>query len=197
MPQLISTTVYLYDELPTDKAKGKAREWFLTDYPEQDWADFLLERWKCETLPALGFDNAEIQYSGFWSQGDGASFTCSVDFLKYCDAFGASLRPMVRRLIEKGSVQMWAKIARISHRYSHENTVCGDWEVDNNTDSHPLLYDYVGNVCANIIYDARATMRKLYRELEKEYDYQTSEEQVVDAIRANEYTFTETGKRFG
>ena len=33
--------------------------------------------------------------------------------------------------------------------------------------------------------------------LQKEYDYLTSREVIEETIRANEYTFTEDGKRFG
>ena len=37
----------------------------------------------------------------------------------------------------------------------------------------------------------------LYRQLEREYDYLTSDEVVDGAIVANRYTFTEAGRRFG
>ncbi len=37
----------------------------------------------------------------------------------------------------------------------------------------------------------------LYRQLEREYEYLTSDESVEETIIANEYTFTEAGRRFG
>ena len=37
----------------------------------------------------------------------------------------------------------------------------------------------------------------LYRQLEREYEYLTSDAVVDEAILANEYTFTEDGHRFG
>jgi hypothetical protein len=37
----------------------------------------------------------------------------------------------------------------------------------------------------------------LYRALEREYEFQTSDETVDDAMAANEYTFTAEGRRFG
>lgn len=37
--------------------------------------------------------------------------------------------------------------------------------------------------------------RWIYRNLEKEYDYQNSDEAVEEAIIANEYEFTEDGER--
>ncbi len=39
--------------------------------------------------------------------------------------------------------------------------------------------------------------RWLYRVLETEHDYLMSAEQVDEAIRANDFTFTEDGRRFG
>ena len=43
----------------------------------------------------------------------------------------------------------------------------------------------------------RDLARWLYRQLEREYDYLTSDEAVDEAIVANEYSFTVDGKRFG
>lgn len=37
---------------------------------------------------------------------------------------------------------------------------------------------------------------KYYSDLETEYDYQNADAQVDESIEANDYTFTETGKRF-
>lgn len=41
---------------------------------------------------------------------------------------------------------------------------------------------------------ARDAMRWIYRQLMKEYDWQTADEQVIESIRANEYWFTEDGE---
>ena len=43
----------------------------------------------------------------------------------------------------------------------------------------------------------RDLARWLYRQLEREYEYQTSDEVTDEAILANEYTFTGDGRRFG
>jgi hypothetical protein len=37
----------------------------------------------------------------------------------------------------------------------------------------------------------------LYRQLEQEYDYLTSDEAVDETLTVNGYTFTEEGRRFG
>ncbi|WFE73973.1 hypothetical protein P8S53_12375 [Roseinatronobacter sp. S2] len=43
----------------------------------------------------------------------------------------------------------------------------------------------------------RDLARWLYRKLERECDYLTSDEVVDEAIIANKYAFTESGRRFG
>jgi len=43
----------------------------------------------------------------------------------------------------------------------------------------------------------RDLARWLYRRLEQEYEYRTSDEVVDETIIANDYTFTESGRRFG
>ena len=43
----------------------------------------------------------------------------------------------------------------------------------------------------------RDLARWLYRQLEREYTYLTSDEVVDETIIANEYTFTDDGRRFG
>jgi hypothetical protein len=42
----------------------------------EDWDDPFLEGFK-EDLKEFGFNGIDIKYTGFWSQGDGASFTAS------------------------------------------------------------------------------------------------------------------------
>ena len=48
-----------------------------------------------------------------------------------------------------------------------------------------------------VIEALRDLARWLYRQLEREYDYLSSDEVVDEAIIANGYTFTEAGQRFG
>jgi hypothetical protein len=77
-----------YDQLE-DQAKKKARDWFRQGCCEDSyWSESTLDDWK-ETLMEMGFgydkDSVDISFSGFWSQGDGASFTCkNFDFAKFC-----------------------------------------------------------------------------------------------------------------
>lgn len=48
-----------------------------------------------------------------------------------------------------------------------------------------------------VIEALRDLARWLYRQLEREYDYQTSDEVADESIEANGYTFTDEGRRLG
>lgn len=198
MPQILQTTVYKYSEL-ADAAKAKARDWFTADNDNDGWGGFLIEEWRDEILPALGFEDAEISYSGFYSQGDGASFVCSVDIVKYCEAFKVPLRPMVAKLISDGKidVSVWISPNGLRNLYSHENTVLVEYDIQGlSPDTWPLLWAHIEAVCQTVQANARLTMRKLYKALEDAYDYEMGEGNVGRILEDNDYLFTEQGQYF-
>lgn len=78
-----------FSELSPDaqeRAIEKERNYRYED-PDTDWAEHLTDEWKTE-LEEMGFSDPEIAWSGFSSQGDGASFTCrSFDLQKFANFF--------------------------------------------------------------------------------------------------------------
>lgn len=79
MPYKYTQTLYSFDELD-EKAQGKAIEHEQTTHPAApDWEYEDEERYllnECRNfLSEQGVVDADLQYSGFWSQGDGASIT--------------------------------------------------------------------------------------------------------------------------
>lgn len=191
--------LYEFDELPEDvRAKVLERERDINvDY---DWAKWSLEAWE-EKLESMGFEDPEIAYSGFWSQRDGASFTCKSVNVK---AFAKSQRTMGKfknliKAIESDSVDANFSVTRSDHHYCHEYTVKVESEVL--YWSHkPEPKNYVAieaeeGILNNLMLEVvRKLSKQIYRELEKEYEYLTSDEQVIDTIKANEYTFTASGE---
>lgn len=116
-----------------------------------DWHGSIIEDIMAE-LEELGISEPDIQFSGFWSQGDGASFTCEgVDLIRLMkeipmdfqseqrEAANEGVRTMVALLgwdavgvkrpildlILEGEDQdlITCSIWRSSNRYVHENTV--------------------------------------------------------------------------
>lgn len=66
-----------------ERAKIEAKVWYEQHWLDYEWWDCVEDDWK-ERLEKKGFMDPKISFSGFWSQGDGASFTCRyIDFQKY------------------------------------------------------------------------------------------------------------------
>lgn len=74
---------FQYDQL-TPEAQEKAREWYTSaDFGDNYWSESVIGEWRW-LLFNKGFNDVEINWSGFSSQGDGASFTAkSIDMRKY------------------------------------------------------------------------------------------------------------------
>ena len=65
------------------------------------------------------------------------------------------------------------------------------------TRDSPTWQDMTGDAEEIIVEAMRDLARWLYRQLEREHDYLSSDEVVDETIAANDYTFTETGHRLG
>jgi hypothetical protein len=77
-------------------------------------------------------------------------------------------------------------------RYYHEYCMAIAVERDS-----PSYQEMTADAEETVIEALRDLARWLYRQLEREYDYQTSDAVVDEAILANGYTFTANGRRFG
>ena len=198
-----SATAYLYEELSDDaqkKALDKCRNWFTEGY---DWWEYVYEWYQNEILPKEGFevktdqdDDPKMFFSGFWNQGDGASFEAGVDVRQFLLA--NKLAGKFRSLYYWSGPEFGYAYANISTcgRYSHEMTMNieveweGDW--DENAENVPAV-DQLEELESMILSRARDMARKLYKSLEKEYEGMTTDEYVSDSIEANEYYFWSNG----
>ncbi len=188
----IETTVYTFDELD-DTAKEKAREWYRDGSLDYERWDTVYEYAK-EAGAALGITVDNIEFSGFYSQGDGACFTGSYAYRKgwraalraisqdpVLEDIGRRLQAAQRLVFYKGT----ATVVKTGHRYCDETSVRIDCDPDTAT-------------FTDAVTDAlRDFMRWIYKSLEQEYEYLMSDECVDDSIRVNDYTFTADGRRFG
>ena len=152
-----------------------------------DWHKFILDDWQDVALPKLGFENAEISYTGFWSQGDGASFCARVNIDRWLTV--NKQRGHYRRLL-KYLDWISIKVDRNGHYY-HEYTMGTD--LDLYEEVPDKVYMLAQELEDAILEDARDLARQIYRELRKEYEFQTSDEAVAEGLIANEYLFTEDG----
>jgi hypothetical protein len=146
-----------------------------------------------EDLATEGFTNAKINFSGFYSQGDGASFTCDwINLEAFLDRYPlpATVRHArhVRRAAEAAG--FCARFVRDSHRYAHEHTV--RLESDMRTDgcrTEALLEELEEHIEET----GRERMQDVYSDLRAEYESRQEEEYLLDMADANEYEFTSAG----
>jgi hypothetical protein len=191
-----TVTTYHYDEL-SDDAKEKARGWYLQNGLEYEWWDHTYDTAK-DAGRILGIDMDAIFFSGFWSQGDGACFTGSYKYKagwrKALRAeFGgdvlASLERIGQELQDVQQPFLYQLEATVTHQGHYLHSGCAYVDVVNAQTGDSAL-----DVPADAIQDAlRGFMDLIYRWLENEYQYRTSEEVIAETIRANEYEFTEAG----
>ena len=214
MSKVIVTTVYQLDEL-SDAAREKARAWYREGSFDYDWFDAVYEYFQhiCDILGVRlktravrlygGHTRQEpcIWFRGFWSQGDGACFEAyyawqpqaSRQIRDYAPQ-DAGLHRIADALQAIQRRNFWQLHAEIRHRGNYYHEYC--------------MVIAVGRDCATgqaMTVDAETSVsealrelaRWLYRRLEDEYACLTSDDAVDEAIAANEYTFTESGHRFG
>ena len=106
MPRTITTTVYTYQEL-LDLGKmpaiQKARDWLREAITSTDWWEYTLDTWRA-ALNQIGFNrDPNIDFSGFWSQGDGASFTFNIELALLARFLSTPIVPENRIGVSEGS----------------------------------------------------------------------------------------------
>jgi hypothetical protein len=214
MPEIIETIVYRLDELDK-RAREKARAWYREAGFDYDWFEFVFEDFEriCEivgvtlaTRPIRLHGGGTrrkpcIWFSGFWSQGDGACFEGSLRYrwgasraIRAHAPKDAELHRIADALAAVQRPNFYQLKATITHRDRYYHEYCMAISVERDS---PTWQDMTADAEDIVIETMRDLARWLYRQLEREYDDLTSDEAVDEAIRANDYTFTETGHRFG
>jgi hypothetical protein len=197
---------YKFNELsPTAKQKAiEAHASSLWD----DWFSGTISEWQ-DKLSQRGYKDPEIRFSGFWSQGDGASFSCSLDFKgESAESFlteSHKAKLTAKRVewkmdgYDTGEFWVFGTI-HATGRYCHHNTMTlDDWDItfDNaSTESKEFLDELSEDATelpSEIINEAKSLAQEIYKDLEKEYNYLTSEEYVALISSDNGYVFDENG----
>jgi len=196
-----------------DKAKEKARAWYRSAiHGDTFWSECVIDE-AAEQAGHMGITiekskrGHHIFWSGFWSQGDGACFEgtwraseCNHDNVAEGWGEGPATTEIKRIAAEFGRIakEYPGSSFSVKHRghYSHENCTEFDFDLhgydDVEPDSNIEATDTVEDAFKK---NAKDFMRWIYRQLEKEYGYQLSEEVVDEFIEANEYEFLEDGTR--
>ncbi len=214
MPRIIETVVYAIDEL-SDHAKEAARSWYREAGLHDEWYDFVYEDFETicgilgvtlRTSPVKLYgggtrDKPQVYFTGFWNQGDGASF-----YGHYSHARGApgairahapqdtELRRIADALqaVQRRNFYQLNATLRQQGRYCHEYCMAIEVERDSPTWQPPT-----DGAEDSVTEALRDLARWLYRQLQREYEHQTSDAVVDEAIAVNAWSFTAEGERFG
>jgi len=203
---------YTFDEL-SPEAKQNAidsnRDYNIESY---DWWDPIIEGFT-EEMEEIGMTDIDCQFSGFNSQGDGASFTGKVNdnktFLKAIGITPASVglgdkaSKKFDTTLDSIAENIYITILRNDRNYYHHNTISANVEVDGDEEIEldlglgMIIEIDVNDVCDRIeptITDwARDKSKDLYRDLEKYYDELSSDETIASDLEAGGHTFDEEG----
>lgn len=172
-----------------------------TDY---NWWDHAYENFKVD-MEAKGIEVDQMYFSGFWSQGDGASFTGRIrDWPGFEEHHKVGLLPIhIEHLADWGAANI-----STGGNYSHSGTMRLTYEVPwpNDIEDEHFIESFWPHkdelrlaVCMSefckldyvsfeegVIEACRDHADQLYKDLEEEYEYLTSDEAVLDTMEANE-----------
>ena len=163
-----------------------------------DWYDSTKDDFHT-ILELVGFYNIYSSFSGFYSQGDGASFSADYRYKKGClkavkqhAPNDVELHSIVKGIISHQKDNGYLLSCEVSQRgnHCHSNTMhfswcknddsCFDWKNDFVEDDLEQLFKDLANW--------------YYSRLESEYEYLTSFDAVAEMLEANEIGFLENGE---
>lgn len=170
----LKIVVYDFDEL-SDKAKEKARDWYREGALDYDWWDSTYEDAERIGLKITEFDLGRAAYvkASFMASAEETAHKIETEHGETC----ATLQDAKNYLKERDD------LVNTAERDANGELV-DEYSLDEKLD------DLDGKFLKTLCEDYRII-------LEKEMEYLRSDESVDETIRANGYTFTETGKRMG
>ena len=206
MPRIIETTVHMFKELSEDIQKQVIEDNRYRETKYNDWYECTLMRFK-EVLETIGFYEVDISFSGFSSQGDGASFTGKYSYekgflskIKKEYPQWNTLHRICEEILEENKRQLYKiyfELYRLNHRYSHEKTVdITDYECNSAFDWDKPDDNGFSDSEDKMLSLSRQLMELIYSALEKEYNHLTSDEYIKWLLEGSDNEYTEDGELF-
>lgn len=217
--ELVTTQqeVYEYHEL-SDKAKDEVRCTLI-----QNWeTDHIIDQAKGDA--PKGFYIDDVRYSVTYSQGDGASWTGMINLIEFFEAnpdpdyIGEEV--MIIELMRNDWIDKEAEVNQNSYHYVHSGTMRLSDVVDyaesvENNENNPTLvvgvmmgaevkelfqtdyWDWAHRLDAMLERALQATKDYadvIYKQLQEDYEYQVSDENIEELIYINGWRFDINGK---
>jgi len=226
----ITKKVYSYKELielhkqkkvhssVVEKVRNKLQQFILDD----DWSEYILENWK-SALEQIGFCDPVIQFTGFSSQGDGASFTATLNperliwFQTHKIKAKNCIEPTKRTGEKEDFLPYAVHHLNGSYGYDKHFTKLKRWKdfiygkvvrgasryshentcsVELDRCEFPEKMDGVLNDWQTSIEELRRDLcRIIYKCLEKEYYWSMEDEQLIEMDESNNYQWDETVRK--
>jgi len=199
--RIVEKKVYTFNELE-EKTQDKVIEKMYDINIDYGWYEFMIDEFQ-EVLNILGIDctSKDIHFSGFYSQGDGLSFSGNYTYKKNSKEKIQKEYPWIYKKISGGieALQYIQKkyfyslscdITRSRYsRYCHSNTM----QIDCIDAQYGEPKNYI-QLCKDLIDIFRSIADEFYFLLQAEYDSLTSRESIIETIEANEYEFDDKGE---
>lgn len=180
-----------WDDVPPTVQQQLLEKYRNIDTDDMEWWDCVYDGFKAQCVEKGIFVSA-IYFSGFSSQGDGACFEGSVlDWPKFLAASGNEAALKAYAWMKDDLTFWWRSSGRYCHEHSVDFTMeCGEQPFDPNkeplrfaawkqvTKDGSIFYDLEGDLKEYL----RGLMKGLYRDLEEEYEYLTSDEQISERL---------------
>ena len=165
-----------------------------------NWYASTLSFWE-DNLTKMGFMSPDIEFSGFYSQGDGAPFTAMCDAVQIMDTmvrcyghdYGWDYK-QVRLWLELSEKDLITFDVHKQNHYPYKNSV--NYSVEHLfTDVSDIfvkkcaikdLSDYFSAWCNELC-------GAIYEDLQNEYEYLVSDDAIVEFFDANEFEFLADG----
>ena len=194
MTKQVLKTIYELEEVK-EKAIEKNR-FINVDF--DDWCEPTIDSWT-EKLKDIGFEGVKIYFRVFYSQGDGACFDCNeIDNQKLFDYLLSVGKISEKEFDNLKDVFDWFKFAietnSFATYYSHEKTRFISLEI--------LDYNYIDEKQEKLLNEIEKTIEeirlefcdRIYKDLENEYYYLTSDDSVYETLKTNEFYFESNGE---
>ena len=194
--RIIETKIYQFEEL-SQKAKDVAINAARECLEFSDYSGYIIGDAKA-IAAMIGWNISEVRYSGFHSQGDGALFIGGMTHKD--NALGAVQKYAQTDTVLHDVAKRWHalqqsndfalsayvdKSGSYSHEYCTEFTCFDSRNQDGYVDSIKTVH--------KIEAIARDFMRWIYKQLQNEFEFQTSDSTIAEMLINNDCEFTEDG----
>ena len=202
--ETIEKAIYSYSELSDDAKENALSQW--SESIDYGWWDSVYD-YAARIAEILGIDlnqkrvnlmNGDYRYdpaicfSGFWSQGDGASYSAT---FRYAKGMSKKIRQYapndteLHRIADSISAIQKRYFYRLSGGVSESRNYSMSITIQNDLNE----WQDLGSDESDYLDSLRSFADWIYYALQKEYEYQTSESSFIESCEANGYEFDSNG----